>query len=104
MEYWVLWSLAVAFGCLIAASVRGACFGFLGNNVTIKIREILYQSIMEKDIGFFDMRENNASILTSAMAQDTAQINGASAESLGPYTDGFFALFGGLIIGFYFCW
>lgn len=60
--------------------------------------------ILEKDIGFFDFRENNASVLTTAMAQDTSLINGASSESLGPYSDGFFALVGGLAIGFYFSW
>lgn len=38
------------------------------------------------------------------MASDTALINGASSESLGPYSDGFFALFGGLLMGFYYCW
>lgn len=61
-------------------------------------------TILEKDIGFFDFRENNASVLTSAMAQDTSLINGASSESLGPYSDGLFALLGGLALGFYFCW
>jgi hypothetical protein len=60
--------------------------------------------ILKKDIGFFDFRENNASVITSAMAQDTSLINGASAESLGPYSDGFFSLFGGLAIGFYYSW
>jgi len=64
----------------------------------------LYKSILEKHVGFFDERENNASVLTSSMAQDSALINGVSTESLGPYTDAFFALFGGLVVGFYWCW
>jgi len=38
------------------------------------------------------------------MASETALINGAASESLGPYTESVFALFGGLAIGFYFCW
>lgn len=38
------------------------------------------------------------------MASDTSLINGASSESLGPYSDAFFALFGGLVMGFYYCW
>lgn len=38
------------------------------------------------------------------MAQESAIINGASSESLGPYTEAFFAIVGGVIIGFYFCW
>jgi len=38
------------------------------------------------------------------MAQESSIINGASSESLGPYTEAFFAIVGGVIIGFYFCW
>ena len=72
--------------------------------MTLKIRTILYQSILEKDIGFFDYRENNASVLTSAMAQDTSVINGASSESLGPYTEALFALLAGIIFGFVYSW
>lgn len=72
LDYWVIWTIGIAHGCLIAMSIRGTAFGFLSNNVTIKIRKILYNAILEKDIGFFDLRENNASVLTSSMAQDTA--------------------------------
>ena len=38
------------------------------------------------------------------MAQESSIINGASSEALGPYTEAFFAIVGGIIIGFYFCW
>lgn len=38
------------------------------------------------------------------MASEASLVNGASSEALGPYSEAFFALFGGLIIGFYFCW
>lgn len=38
------------------------------------------------------------------MASDTSLINGASSESLGPYTEGLFAVFGGIALGFYFNW
>jgi hypothetical protein len=58
----------ISIAAFVAISVRGACFGHLGQNVTLKIRHLLYERILEKDIGFFDMRENNASVLTSAMA------------------------------------
>jgi hypothetical protein len=38
------------------------------------------------------------------MAADAAIINGAASEALGPYTEAFFALVGGLVMGFIFCW
>lgn len=59
-------------------------FGTLGNNVTMKIRTILYSKILQQNIGWFDDRDNGPSVLTSTMASDTALINGVSTESLGP--------------------
>ena len=38
------------------------------------------------------------------MAQESSIINGASSESLGPYSESVFAIGGGLALGFYFCW
>jgi len=101
---WTWWCIGAATLCFLGMSLRGICFGFLGEGVTLKVRTLLYKSILEKNLGFFDDRENNASVLTSSMAQDSSLINGVSTESLGPYTDAFFALFGGLAIGFYWCW
>jgi len=56
----------------------------LGSNVTLKIRELLYAKILEKNLGWFDHRDNSSGILTSTMASDTSLINGVSTESLGP--------------------
>lgn len=89
---------------LIFRSFRGILVGFIGQGITEKIRRTLYLRILEKDIGFFDYKENNASVLTSSMAEDTGLINGASTESLDPYIDSAFSLLGGIALGFYFCW
>lgn len=79
-------------------------FSYLGENVTFKIRQILYMSILEKHIGWFDLQENQSSVLTSAMASESSLINGVASESLAPNVEALFALVGGLIIGFIFCW
>ena len=79
-------------------------FGTLGNNVTGKVRTMLYQGILQKNIGWFDNRDNGPSVLTSSMAKDTSLINGVSTESLGPQIEGICAVLIALGIGFYFCW
>jgi len=88
----------------ISAIIAKNSYGNLGENVTLKIRQILYGSILRKNIGWFDLRENGISILTSAMAQDTSIINGVSTESLGPQVEGASAAIIGIVIGFYYCW
>lgn len=68
----------------IAGYSQKTSFGFLGENATFEIRKLLYNTVMRKNIGWFDLKENGVSVLTSAMAQDTSIINGVSTESLGP--------------------
>lgn len=76
----------------------------LSEKVTYSMRFTLYDSILSKNIGWFDLRENSVGGLSSAMASDTSLVNGVSSESLGPVVEACFALTVGLVIGFYFCW
>lgn len=101
LTYYTLIMAGVMFVGYIGKSYL---FSYLGENVTLKVRQLLYESILEKHIGWFDLQENQSSVLTSAMAQESAIINGASSESLGPYVEGMCAVIGGLVIGFIFCW
>jgi ATP-binding cassette subfamily B (MDR/TAP) protein 1 len=94
----------LGFVMFLSNAISKFLFGTVGENVTLAIRKALYKSILEKNIGFFDFRENGASVLTSAMAEDTSIINGVSTESLGPAMDGLFALLVGIGIGFAYSW
>ena len=76
----------------------------MSENVTLKIRQDLYANILQKNIGWFDLKENGASVLTSIMASETTIINGVSSESVGPQVESMFALLGGIIIGLCYCW
>jgi len=33
-------------------------FAYLGENVTLKIRQLIYESILQKNIGWFDEQDN----------------------------------------------
>ena len=58
--------ISIAIG--ISSYFKGIAFGKLGANVTERVRKVLYESILRKNIGWFDDRENGVSVLTSAMA------------------------------------
>ena len=99
-----LWMTIVACMSGIGSFLQRYMFGSLGNTVTHQIRDLLYSKIVEKNIGWFDFRDNGPSVLTSSMAKDTSLVNGVSTESVGPIAEATCALSAGLIIGFYFCW
>ena len=52
----------------VAAFAQKYCFATLGENVTIGVRKLLYNNILQKNIGWFDLRENSTGVLSSAMA------------------------------------
>lgn len=89
---------------LVFSFIAKFSFSLLGENVTLKIRYDLYESILRKNIGWFDQVENSPSVLTSAMAEDTSIVNGVSTESLATILESFFAIIVGVGIGFYYCW
>jgi len=84
--------------------IGGKSIGTLGENVTLGVRSHLYDNILRKNIGWFDLPENGASILTSAMAQDTSVINGVSTGGIGPFSEAFFCFAGGVAMAYYYCW
>lgn len=102
--YWalILTGLAVVSG--VGAFWQQYSFNRLGAGATLKVRELLYEKILQKDIGWFDQRDNAPGVLTNTMAQDTSIINGVSSEGLGPICEASFAMLGGVIIAFIYCW
>ena len=94
----------IGAGIFLSALAQRYFFQLLGGTVTLKIRELLYFSILQKHIGWFDRRENGASVLTSAMAMDTSLINGVSCESLGPQVEASGAMLVGIAIALVYCW
>ena len=82
-----LYSLVMV--CVAIASGLGVLFqkisfSFLGGNVTYEIRQILYDKVLRKNIGWFDQKEHASGILTKTMSHDTALINGVATEGLPP--------------------
>jgi len=84
MQFYCIIMACFAVGTSLAMFVQKLFFIRLSETVTFHMRYTLYDKILEKNIGWFDLRENAVGILSSAMAQDTSLVNGVSSESLGP--------------------
>ena len=96
--------LIIAFTTGLGMFLSKYSFGTLGQNVTKEVRKLVYASILGKNIGFFDAKENGTSVLTSAMEEDASVINGVGGESVGPFADALCACALGVSIAFYYCW
>ena len=84
VNYFALVMFGVALTSAIAKWAQINIFGYLSEGVTYRIRTELYTAILQKNIGWFDDRQNGASVLTSAMAEDTTIINGCCSDAIAP--------------------
>ena len=100
----VVAAMLIGLGNFLGFFTRQYCFGTLSENVTIRIRERLYASILEKNVGWFDDRSHSTSVLTSTMAEETSRLNEASTTSLQPLVTAFFAIVFGQVVGYAYCW
>lgn len=102
---WEAFYLAmIAVATWLFTFLQKKSFSLLGENVTYKIRVLLYDKILQKNIGWYDLKENGTGNLTSTMAQDTSTINLAAGEAVAPILEGVFALGTGVFIACFYCW
>jgi ATP-binding cassette subfamily B (MDR/TAP) protein 1 len=60
----------IAIAIFIGIIFNKSMFGIVGENVTLRVREILYGSILEKHLGWFDDKENSPGVISATMASD----------------------------------
>lgn len=98
----------ILFGMAIVAFLAKAAqtyvFGYLSNKVTHKIRQVLYDSLLEKHLGWYDDRDHSTGVLVSSMAEDSTIINGSSANSLAPQFEATFSILTGVTVALVYCW
>ena len=104
ISYWSLVISLLGVAQFVMSTIQKLSFGNIGENATKLVRAGLYESIVRKNMGWFDDKENGVSVLTTAMSADSACINGVSTESLAPAFEGNLAMVGGIVIGLIFCW
>ena len=69
-DKWCLYILICAIVSYIVVFVGKFSFGVVGENITLRMRHLLYSSIVKKHMGWFDNRDNASGIITSVLASD----------------------------------
>jgi len=90
--------------CYIFTSNGKRLFGMLSYNLTYDIRKNLYESVLVKNIGYFDFPENSTFVLSGIMQADTTLINGVATDQIPPKVEGGCLLFLAAVMCFWTCW
>ncbi|CAD5121208.1 DgyrCDS9743 [Dimorphilus gyrociliatus] len=92
------------FAGFLFVSGRMYLFGVAGENLTMRLRQMAFKSMLRMEMGYFDDQKNQVGALTSRLAIDAANVKGAVGSQLSTV---FFSLANAgtaVIVGFVFSW
>ncbi|XP_044757328.1 ATP-dependent translocase ABCB1-like [Coccinella septempunctata] len=82
-SYICLLFVLLAIVALLLYIVQMYSFGVVGENLSIRIREKLFDAILSMEIGWFDRKENGVGALCAKLSSDTAEMQGVSGMPVG---------------------
>jgi len=89
----------------------GIIFGFqkflffeAGENLTFDVRCLLFESLIYKQISWFDRKDKAPGILSNLLSEDITNLNGLTTETMGTLLESFFCLTIGCAISGFFEW
>lgn len=101
------WTLAM-FGAALAGGIcqfLGKYYlAHVGQNISMNMRSVVYNSIMTKQIGWHDDRDNAPGVLSNVLSKEVNLLNGVSTEALAVIVEAACALLFGVGMGFYYDW
>ncbi|XP_068542837.1 bile salt export pump [Anas acuta] len=84
--------------------LQGYTFAKSGELLTRRLRKIGFRAMLGQDIGWFDDRRNSPGALTTRLATDASQVQGATGSQIGMIVNSFTNIGVAIIIAFYFSW
>ena len=102
--YITLGFIILSFVSLVANYFQLDMFNRVGQRVTIKLRNELFSSIVNKDMEFFDLEEHNAGVLASKLGKDCVLVNSTITTVYGAIIQGASSLIIGLGVAYYSSW
>ncbi|XP_075036809.1 bile salt export pump-like [Mixophyes fleayi] len=84
--------------------LQGYTFAKSGELLTRRLRKIGFQAMMGQEVGWFDDPRNSPGALTTRLATDASQVQGATGSQIGMIVNSVTNIGVALIIAFYFSW
>ncbi|XP_062966992.1 bile salt export pump isoform X1 [Cynocephalus volans] len=98
--------LFVAIGCvsIFTQFLQGYSFAKSGELLTKRLRKFGFRAMLGQDIGWFDDLRNSPGALTTRLATDASQVQGAAGSQIGMMVSSLTNITVAMIIAFYFSW
>ncbi|XP_027629646.1 bile salt export pump isoform X3 [Tupaia chinensis] len=98
--------LFVALGCIsfLTQFLQAYAFAKSGELLTKRLRTFGFRAMLGQDIGWFDDLRNSPGALTTRLATDASQVQGATGSQIGMIVNSFTNVTVAMIIAFSFSW
>ncbi|XP_070279529.1 bile salt export pump isoform X1 [Myotis yumanensis] len=98
--------LFVAMGCvsLCTQFLQGYAFAKSGELLTKRLRKFGFRAILGQDIGWFDDLRNSPGALTTRLATDASQVQGAAGSQIGMMVNSLTNIVVAMIVAFFCSW
>ncbi|XP_047610351.1 ATP-binding cassette sub-family B member 5 [Phacochoerus africanus] len=90
--------------CFVSYFIQGLFYGRAGEILTMRLRHLAFKAMLYQDISWFDDKENSTGALTTILAIDIAQIQGATGSRVGVLTQNATNMGLSVIISFIYGW
>uniref|UniRef100_A0A8C4ZX91 Bile salt export pump n=1 Tax=Gadus morhua TaxID=8049 RepID=A0A8C4ZX91_GADMO len=84
--------------------IQGYSFSKSGELLTRRLRRLGFRAMLGQEIGWFDDHRNSPGALTTRLATDASQVQGATGSQIGMIVNSLTNIGVSLIISFYFSW
>jgi len=96
--------VGLGFGCIISMTGQQGFCGWAGSRLTQRVRDILFQSILKQEPGWFDFDENSTGVLVSRLSLDCVSFRSVLGDRFSVLLMGLSSAAVGLGVSFAFNW
>ncbi|XP_041936250.1 bile salt export pump [Alosa sapidissima] len=99
-----LFFVLVGLTSFFTQMLQGYAFSKSGELLTRRLRRLGFQAMLGQEIGWFDDHKNSPGALTTRLATDASQVQGATGSQIGMIVNSLTNIGVAIIISFYFSW
>ncbi|XP_060086046.1 ATP-dependent translocase ABCB1-like [Ylistrum balloti] len=96
--------VGIGAGSFFAMLGQAYLFGKSGECLTLRIRQMVFRAMLRQDISWFDDQKNSTGALTTRLATDASQIQGAAGARIGTFFQSLANMGTAIIIAFIYGW
>nr|CDS29073.1 multidrug resistance protein 1 [Hymenolepis microstoma] len=94
----------LGFARFLTVFLSSCALGYAGAQLTKRTRSLLFQAMVNQEIGWFDRVENSPGILTARLATEVSALETVTGLQLGTLAEAISLIIACLVVGFIYSW